>query len=216
MKIDKKFLGKIFTVLAVIAIIAFSFPFLDFENLQEKILETGIWAPLILIVLKASTIVFAPLSGAALYPVAGAVFGFWNGLLYIVLGDTLGATIAFWISRRFGQEMVSRFIKKKDFQTTQKIMKLLETTSGLLFTRICFTPFPEIVAYASGLTKIKFRKFFIINFIADLPPSMLLVWGGGVLTLFNEPIFMALFMLAGVIFVGLASLIFYRVTQKYE
>jgi uncharacterized membrane protein YdjX (TVP38/TMEM64 family) len=216
MKLDKKFFGKVLTIIAIILIIAFSFPFLDFENLQEKILSTGIWAPLIIIILKASTIVFAPLSGAAIYPVAGAIFGFWPGLIYIVLGDTLGATIAFFISRRFGQEVVGKFIKEKDLRTTKKIMKMLETTGGLVFARICFAPFPEIVAYASGLTKIRFWKFFVINFILDLPPSIVLVWGGGMLTFFKEPLFMALFMLLGVFLVGLASYIFYKFSEKYE
>jgi uncharacterized membrane protein YdjX (TVP38/TMEM64 family) len=190
--------------------------FLDIENIQEQILNSGIWGPIILIFIKIITVVFAPLSGAALYPLSGAIFGFWLGLLYVVIGDTIGFVIAFYISRIFGQKSVERFLNKKDLPTVNKIIKVVETTPGLIFARICFIAMPEIFAYAVGLTKTKFSRFFIVNFIIEIFPVAFLVWGGDYVSLLKNPLFMFLFIILGAVFVFIGGYVFYQISKKME
>lgn len=216
MNLRKNLSGNIVAIFIVIIVIFFAVQFFDFNNLQTKILSAGIWAPIILILLKASTIVFAPLSGAPLYPIAGAIFGFWGGLLYIVLGDLIGTTIAFWISRLLGQKVVEKMLQKKNMHVAEKIVKTIETTGGFLFARICFAPMPEIIAYASGLTKIKFWKFFVINFIVGVIPAAILVWGGDALTFFKNPWIMMIFIVFGTLVVILGTYIFYKFAKLNE
>lgn len=90
--------------------------FLGVDELRERIAAAGIWGPLIVILLKASTLVIAPLGGSPLYPIAGAAFGFWRGFIYTFLGDLLGTTIAFYISRVFGRKIVQILCYKAGYQ----------------------------------------------------------------------------------------------------
>jgi uncharacterized membrane protein YdjX (TVP38/TMEM64 family) len=200
----KDILENLVGLAIVIVVIIIAVYFLDFKNIQENILSAGIWAPILLILAKASTLVFAPLSGSALYPIAGAVFGFWPGLLYIFLGDMVGAVISFWISRKFGQKIVEKLLSKKNMPMTKKIISMIETTKGFLFARICFMPMPEIVSYAAGLTKINFWKFFSIQNLVGLIPSIILVGGGQILvSVHNNPTIMF-----GIIALGFLAIAF--------
>jgi uncharacterized membrane protein YdjX (TVP38/TMEM64 family) len=98
----------------------------------------------------------------------------------------------------------------------EKIVKTMETTGGFLFARICFAPMPEIIAYASGLTKIKFWKFFVINLMVGIIPQTILVWGGDALTFFKNPWIMMSFIFVGTFIVVIGTYIFYKFTKINE
>ena len=85
----KDIIQNIAALIAIFVFLFLLFQFFDIKELRLYIEAAGIWAPLMLILTKASTIVFAPLSGSFLYPLAGALFGFPNGFFY--LGEN------FWI-----------------------------------------------------------------------------------------------------------------------
>jgi len=86
------------------------FAYFGITNVQETIQHAGIWAPLVLVLAKASTIIIAPLSGSPIYPLAGALFGFWEGTALLMAGDILGGIVAFYISRFFGRTVVEKMI----------------------------------------------------------------------------------------------------------
>jgi len=201
-------------LIVVIAILAGVY-FLDFPNIQGRIVQAGIWAPLILILAKAATIIFAPLTGSVLYPIAGALFGFGPGLLYIMLGDMLGSAVSFWISRMFGQKIVERMLSKKNMPTTQKIIGMIETTRGFLFARVCFSPMPEIVSYAAGLTKINFWRFLIIHNGVGLIPSAILVGGGGLLVSYHDPKIILAILAVGTISVIIGAFLFWKYSKHF-
>ena len=208
--IFENLLGLIIILVVIIAAVYF----LDFEKIQSNVSIMGIWAPFVLIFLKMITIVFAPLSGSPLYPLAGAVFGFWHGALYIVIGDALGALISFGISRRFGKPLVERMLARKNMVTAEKIIGTIESAKGFLFARICFSAMPEIISYAAGLTKIPFWRFFIIHNLVGLIPTLILVGSGNILTQFKDPLFVALFFALGIIFVFLGGYLFFKFTKS--
>src|SRR3989344_4048792 len=91
-------------ILAVAAIYGFSI-FLGIENIRDRVEDAGIFGPLFLIVLKALTLIIAPLSGTPLYPISGALFGFTKGFIYMTIGDILGTSVSFYISRIFGRKV---------------------------------------------------------------------------------------------------------------
>jgi len=216
-KTEKKDIIENFIGLAIVVIVILcAVYFLDFSNIQKIILSAGIFGPLLLILAKASTMVFAPISGSALYPIAGAVFGFGPGLLYIVLGDMLGSGVSFLISRRFGQKIVLKMLSAKNMPTVEKIIKMIETKTGFLFARVCFSPMPEIVSYAAGLTKIPFWRFFIIHNLVGLAPSFILVLGGDLLVsqLHNPKIIFGILIL-GFIAVLAGGFLFWKFSKYF-
>jgi len=212
----KDILENLMGLLVVIVVIICALYFLDFNNIQKTILAAGLWAPIILILAKAMTVIFAPLSGSALYPIAGAIFGFGPGFTYIVIGDFIGSTVAFLISRKFGQKTVERFLSKNNMPTAQKIMNIIESTKGFLFARVCFSPMPEIVAYAAGLTKIPLPKFLIIYNLVGLVPTAILVAGGDILVnyLHDPKIIIGLFV-GGLFAVLLGGGLFFKFSDKF-
>lgn len=149
--------------------------FLGLGEVRERIQEAGIWGPLILILLKASTLVIAPLGGSPLYPIAGAAFGFWYGFVYTLIGDLLGTAIAFFTSRVFGRTVVQYFVTKPGMKVIDVILAYLGTPRGLIHARLVFFSFPEGVTYAAGLTTMPFWKFLALLLPIGIWPAALLV-----------------------------------------
>ena len=142
-------------ILAVAAIYGFSI-FLGIENIRDRVEDAGIFGPLFLIVLKALTLIIAPLSGTPLYPISGALFGFTKGFIYMTIGDILGTSVSFYISRIFGRKVAEYFVTKYGMKAVDDALKHLGTKKGMLRARLIFFGFQEAVAYAAGLTTISF------------------------------------------------------------
>src|SRR3989344_7774415 len=103
---------------------------IDVSSLKVWVERAGVWGPLVFILLKISTIVFAPLSGSPLYPLVGLLFGFWPGILYVVLGDFLSYTISFWISRIFGRKFVHKLMSGKEEGMVARIVDHIGDAKG--------------------------------------------------------------------------------------
>ncbi len=187
--------------------------FISIEELAALVARAGFWGPLLLIVLKASTIVIAPLSGSPLYPLAGALFGGSIGLLSIVLGDMLGAVISFYISRRYGKAVVARFLSASNLKFLDTALSYMGSVKGFLIARILFSPLPEVASYGAGLTTIPFWPFFFIHSVVGLVPAMVLVWFGASLSLSSGPFGMLAILLVGSVAAGVGVFAFFKFVQ---
>src|SRR3989344_4189854 len=178
----KQLLTSFISLTVILGGIYFLIRYFGLTEVQEMIERTGVWAPLALIIAKASTVVIAPLGGSPLYPLAGALFGFWKGVGLLMLGDTLGGVIAFYLSRIFGRHLVEKFLGD-DQKFLARALKMMGTVKGFLVARVCFMPAPEVVAYGAGLTRINFIPFFLIYITIGVIPTMALAGIGSALTL---------------------------------
>jgi uncharacterized membrane protein YdjX (TVP38/TMEM64 family) len=111
----------------------------------------------------------------------GALFGFWEGTLLVMLGDVTGGTVAFYISRIFGRPVAEKFLGSEQ-RYLSRALRLMETPRGFLFTRICFSGIQEVATYGAGLTKLPFVPFIFIHTVVNIVPVMLLVGLGVMLT----------------------------------
>jgi len=183
-------------------------------NVQETVNNAGVWAPVVLVLAKISTLVIAPLGGGPIYPLAGALFGFWKGTALLILGDFIGATIAFYLSRIFGRSLVEKMLGD-DKQFLARALRMMSTVKGFLIARVCFMPAPEVTAYGAGLTRIHFVPFVVIQTAVSLLPVMALVGLGSALTLDTWWMFPAV-LLAGSILIPLGFLIFRTFMNERE
>lgn len=200
-------IGIAVTILALVLLTVF----IDIKDLKDVIAASGPLAPLLFIVLKASTVVVAPLSGSPLYPLVGLLFGFWPGLLYVVIGDFIGITIAFTLSRLFGYPVVHRFIVGKERGMLAKIVRHVGTTKG--FIHMCLTCFalPELIAYGAGLSTLPYWKFILIYLPISIAASSAAVLFGSLLDPSNASFFIAVGVpLAGAAVIGGGALLFFR------
>lgn len=165
---------------------------IDVDTIKGFVTNAGPWAPLVFIALKASTIVVAPLSGAPLYPIVGFLFGYWPGILYVGMGDFLGYSTAFYISRTFGYPFVRKIFQGKERSTLAKVVDHVGTTKG--FLHMCLTCFalPELIAYGSGLSKLPYWKFILIYTPISLVASSFAVLFGSLLDASNLPLFLTI------------------------
>ncbi len=154
-------------IIGILAILSFGSLFIDLNTLREAIASAGPLAPILYILVKASTVIFAPLSGTALYIFSAPLFGFWNALLYSFTGDLIGSVVTFYISRLFGRPVVEYFAGKKNMPHIEDALELMATTKGFLTMRLAAISMPEIASYAAGLTKINFWFFISIHMAID-------------------------------------------------
>jgi uncharacterized membrane protein YdjX (TVP38/TMEM64 family) len=155
--------------------------FIDLNNVKDWVIGAGAWGPLIFILLKISTIIVAPLTGTPLYLLVGLFFGFWPGILYIAIADTIGHTISFSISRFFGQKVVLHFISKKEGGLLHRIINHVGTPKGFFQAYLTLFSMPELLSYGAGLTTLPYRKFISMIVPLSLVTSSALVLFGSVL-----------------------------------
>ena len=142
--------------------------------IQEFISSYEIYGPLVFITIYfLASIFFFP--GTPLTILSGILFGSVLGTSYTVIGATLGASAAFLFSRFLGKDFVDKLLKDK-FKGLNKYDKKIEENGFLtmLFLRLVpLFPFNGL-NFAMGLTRIKFRDFFVGTLIGIIPGSFVL------------------------------------------
>jgi len=110
------------------------------------------------------------LPGAAVLSLAaGAVFGAGMGTLYVNIGATIGATLAFLVARYLFHDV----IQSKFGSRLETINKELETRgfNYLLFLRLV-PVFPFfLINLGAGLTRMPLRTFFLGTMVGIIPGS---------------------------------------------
>ena len=177
----REFFHGFLGILAVIVLMYGGTRLIGLENIQSKVGTLAVFGPIMFVLLKASTIIFAPLSGGPLYIAAGPLFGFGRGLIYITAGDILGNSAAFFISRFFGRKIIRRLLWKAGVKIGEEVVFHITTIKGLVCARAAFIGFPEAVSYAAGLTDISFWRFIFISEAIAIIPRTLLVFSGAIL-----------------------------------
>lgn len=190
--------------------------FIDLGEVRGLIEKAGIWAPILFIILKATTVIVAPLSGAPLYPLVGAFFGFVPGLIYAIIGDFIGYTTAFWISRKFGYPVVRRFIEDKEEGLLSRIVKHVGTAKGFFHACLTLGALPELLSYGAGLSRLPYPVFIsIITPLSGIVSTLMVLFGATFADsqslgyVFILPVF-AVFVMAG------GAFLFYRAISKKE
>ena len=138
----------------------------------------GVWAPIVFIAgYVLATIAFVP--GVLLTLAAGAIFGVVRGTLYVLTGATLGACAAFLIARYVARDMVEARIRDNPrFAAIDRAMGGEGLKLVLLLRLSPIFPF-NLLNYALGLTKVRFRDFAIAC-AGMLPGTLLYVYSGKV------------------------------------
>jgi len=138
----------------------------DITALEIWISDAGVLAPIVFMLIYAlATVLFLP--GSFLTLAGGALFGPVLGTFYNLTGATLGATLAFLISRYLASDWV-------EDKTGGKIKQLIKGVEGEGWRFVAFVrlvplfPF-NLLNYALGLTKIRFLHYLVATYIFMLP-----------------------------------------------
>lgn len=148
------------------------------ERLRDTVAATGLLAPVVFVLLKAVTVIITPLTGSPLRLVAGALFGFWEGVTLSVLGGVLGGSANFWIARRYGRRVVVRLLGPGALARVDPILSRLSGWKALALARVALGPLWDVLSYGVGLTRLTYRTYLIVAILGDLLPTMILVGFG--------------------------------------
>ncbi len=110
------------------------------ERLQQIVRSAGPLAPLVYVLLRAATYVFAPLTTGPIQIASGALFGVWEGIALSVIGETLGGSINFWIGRRLGRPVVLRIAGSRGSRKPRSTIISSAIGAGWLSRAWCCSP----------------------------------------------------------------------------
>ncbi len=147
---------------------------LDFLDWVDRL---GPWGPILFIlVVTLSMLVLLP--GMIFTLGGGFLFGMVNGLLYVLAGTALGASIAFFSGRYLCKNWVNDLLIKHP--RTRRFVDLIEAEGMrfIMLTRMVpFFPF-KLSNYAFGATNIPYRQFIIGTCVGIIPISLTNVYAG--------------------------------------
>lgn len=151
------------------------------DRLRELVGSAGIFGPIAIVLLKMSTIIVVPLGGGPVYAIAGAIFGLWNGLLLTLIGDILGFSVAFYISRLWGRSIVQFFVPRAQVTALERMLVQGSAPRPFIKARLAFAALPEVFAYVAGLSRVSFFVFLPVQVLPHVPATVLMVFFGDAL-----------------------------------
>ncbi len=151
----------------------------DIVRLLQWFEAQGAWAPLLFILIMAAAVVLV-LPGVLLTTGAGFVFGVMEGAIYVVLGTTLGATLAFLIARYlFGKRARQFVLARARFRLLSEELTPQGWRIVLLTRLIPFFP-GKVSNYFFGLTSFSLRGFIGGSLLGFIPFSIHSVYLGSI------------------------------------
>ena len=141
----------------------------DVVALEAWIKDAGVLAPLVFMLVYAlATVLFLP--GSVLTLAGGALFGPVLGAFYNLTGATLGAVLAFLISRYLASDWIAN-------KAGGRVKQLINGVEGEGWRFVAFVrlvplfPF-NLLNYALGLTKIRLLHYLIATYVFMLPGAI--------------------------------------------
>jgi pyruvate/2-oxoglutarate dehydrogenase complex dihydrolipoamide dehydrogenase (E3) component/uncharacterized membrane protein YdjX (TVP38/TMEM64 family) len=122
--------------------------------------------------------------GALLTMAGGAVFGLKAGVVLVSFASTIGATLAFFISRTVLREWVQNRFKSR----LEAVNRGIEKNGAFYLFSLRLVPlFPFwVINLLMGLTPIKMRTYFLVSQVGMLPATVIFVNAGAELAAIEE------------------------------
>lgn len=186
--------------------------YFETDTLRELVASKGVLAPVIyMLIYIIAPALFLP--GLPITIAGGILFGPFWGVVYTITSATIGASVAFLISRYVARNWINAKLAGSKWRRLDEGVEKYGW-KVVAFTRLIpLFPF-NLLNYAFGLTKIKFIHYVLTTFICMLPACIaFIVFSSSLLDLIKGKVSGSL--VAGIILIVLVSLIplFYK---KYK
>jgi uncharacterized membrane protein YdjX (TVP38/TMEM64 family) len=162
----KKIIIIVFIAIFILLTTKFISNDLDIYSIKKYISSFGILAPIIYIIMFALVpLTFFPDSVLAI--ASGLVFGFYKGYIYTTIGALIGGSLAFFIARYLGYDLVKKISNEK----LSNIDKLINENGFYIIFLLRLIPlFPfDVISYGAGLTNVKYKHFLGATLFGTIP-----------------------------------------------
>ncbi len=175
-----KAFALILFIVAAIVIVRFTpiGEYLTPKQINVLLATAGIWAPVVFIILYAVGVcLFVP--GTLLTAVGAAVFGPFQGFVYVWVGAMLGAAGAFLIGRYLGREFAASLIGPRLKKYDEAIGR--NGFATVLYLRLVYFPFTPM-NFGMGLTRVRFQDYLLGTGVGILVGTFIFTFFIGTLT----------------------------------
>lgn len=174
-------LALVVTVAALLALARLFDLGAQLSSFHDWIHQLGPRGPLVFVPVYAAAVVFA-LPGLPFTLLAGALFGSIVGIVVVSIAATLGAGLAFLISRYFARDAVVHWLGEKE--TFRRLDNMTEKHGATIVALTRLVPiFPfNLLNYGFGLTRVPFWTYLFWSWLCMLPATVFYVAGGDVIT----------------------------------
>jgi uncharacterized membrane protein YdjX (TVP38/TMEM64 family) len=177
----KALAGSLAIMAALVAVLMYFDVHLKLIALLEWIQQQGNVAAVLFIVIMTLTVLLV-LPGVFFTTGAGYVFGIGAGTVYVVLGTTLGASIAFLVARYlFGARAKQYVMSKSTLNLVSAEMTKHDFKVVLLTRLIPFFP-GKLSNYFFGLTDFRFPAYTLATLLGLIPFSLHNVYVGSLIS----------------------------------
>jgi len=145
-------------------------------ELRSWIDSLGAWGPLVFLFLYIVGVV-ALLPGSVLTILASILFGSLWGVIVVIFGATIGASLAFLIARYFARGAIEKRLAQNE--KFSRLDRMTEDYGSIIVAITRLLPiFPfNLLNYAFGLTRIRFWTYVGWSWLCMLPGTILYVVG---------------------------------------
>lgn len=165
--LTKKNLAYLVLFVVACILIYFLSKKIQVQEVVVVVRKAGVWGPVILILLLASTFIFAPLSSTPFF-IAGYLLFDKNIQIFNYLAAMLAAGVNFWIARLWGRQIVIKMTGEKNMEKVDRLV-VNSGLKSLIFLRVFQLQMHDVISYTSGLTKINFWPYFLVSVLAPIP-----------------------------------------------
>jgi uncharacterized membrane protein YdjX (TVP38/TMEM64 family) len=180
----KKWIKPLIAIAALIVLIVTARVFgLDQKlgELKQWIADRGAWGPVIFVGIYAVATVLA-IPGSALTIIGGAIFGSVVGVISVIFGATIGATLCFLIARYVARDAIAASMAKNEkFRKLDELTEKHGTVIVAITRLVPLFPF-NLLNYGFGLTRVKLLTYVLWSFLCMLPGTILYVVGTDAIT----------------------------------
>jgi uncharacterized membrane protein YdjX (TVP38/TMEM64 family) len=168
----------------------------DIAGLRDYILSYGFWAPVASLFLMVLQALVAPVPSFLITFANGLAFGVFWGWMLSLFGHVLAAAVCFWISRSLGRVPVEVLVGRTGLQSADRWFArwgMYAVFVGRLVPGVAF----DVISYAAGLTRMRFRNFIVATALGIFPQTFLYSYLGR-----QAPEYVALFLVTSALVVA--------------
>ncbi|MFC1648820.1 TVP38/TMEM64 family protein [Nanoarchaeota archaeon] len=183
----------------------------DIEGMTEYIQGFGWLAAAIFVFMVILEVVAAPIPALLLYAAGGIVFGpLWGGTLALI-GNTIGAIIAYYIARFLGKDYFEKHTRRRALKTFNTFAERFGVYTLFLLRLNPFTS-SDIFSYIAGLSKMSLRSMVIGTTLGLAPLTYANAYFGH--TLVQSPWMFTALVIISVAYVALFAYAIFHTSKK--
>lgn len=181
---DTKRIFQVTTILGTVCLIGLILYFLsqgyftDSTKLQALLNQTGIFAPLLFILLQIFQVIVPIIPGGASSALGVVAFGPLWGFIYNYVGLVIGSISAFLLVKKYGRSFILKVCDQKTYDKYIGWLNKGKTFDRFFAAAIFFPCAPDdILCMIAGLTSMTLKKFSMIIILGK--PAALIAYSYG-------------------------------------